>query len=183
MATSPKKKDGSESTSRTKVVGVRLDPKLRYLTELAARKQRRSLSSFIEWAIEESLSRVILTDDTRKGTGFEESVADEAEHLWDVDEADRFAKLALKYPAMLTHEEQVIWKLVRENGYLWRGKYTDNKWTWSVNEQDLVFERLREHWNTFVAVARGDAPPDALPKWDKQNAIPAKGGFGPDIPF
>jgi hypothetical protein len=31
--------------------------------------------------------------------------------LWDVDEAERFAKLALGYPHLLTHEEQVRWKL------------------------------------------------------------------------
>jgi hypothetical protein len=41
---------------------VRLDPKLRYLAELAARKQRRTVSSFIEWTIEEALKNIYLHD-------------------------------------------------------------------------------------------------------------------------
>jgi predicted HicB family RNase H-like nuclease len=46
-----------ESGKRSEVVTVRLEPKLKYLAELAARKQRRSLSSYVEWAIKQSLSQ------------------------------------------------------------------------------------------------------------------------------
>ena len=88
--------------TRSETVTVRLDPKLRYLAELAALKHRRTLSSFVEWAIEDSLQRVKL----REGTGYNSdtgtTVSDDAESLWDVDDADRFAKLALKYPELLT---------------------------------------------------------------------------------
>ena len=42
-----------------------------------------------------------------------------ASSLWDVDEPDRFAKLALYYPDLLNHEEQSIWKLVRECRFVW----------------------------------------------------------------
>jgi hypothetical protein len=31
----------------------------------------------------------------------------------------------------------------------------------------LHVERLREHWDTFNAVARGDAEQSALPDWDR----------------
>ena len=141
-----KRKAGGGKLSRSETVTVRLDPKLRYLAELAALKQRRTLSSFIEWAIEDSLSRVYLQEggyNNDPGT----SVADAANSLWDVDDADRFAKLALSYPDLLTHEEQKRWKLIRENGYLWRGnnRKNDGKWTWRVEEDSLCFDRLREH--------------------------------------
>ena len=49
MARAQKDRGGSK-LNRTETVTIRLDPKLRYLTELAARKQRRTVSSFIEWA-------------------------------------------------------------------------------------------------------------------------------------
>ena len=45
---------------RTKTIGFRLEPKLRFAAELAARKQRRSLSNFIEWAVEEAVKNVTL---------------------------------------------------------------------------------------------------------------------------
>ena len=49
------------------------------------------------------------------------TIGSESEYLWDVDDADRFAKLALRYPHLLTHEEQVRWKLIRETVMLWSG--------------------------------------------------------------
>ena len=98
------------------------------------------------------------------------------------DEADRFAKLALRHPEMLTHEEQIRWKLVRENGYLWRGKYEGaaREWTWRVDEDRLIFERLREHWDLFCAVARGEIDKSKLPTWLKKDPEPIDDS---DIPF
>lgn len=146
---------------------MRLDPKLRYLAELAARKQRRSLSSYIEWAVEESLKDVKLHEGTGYNGDESISVADVTAVLWDVDAADRFAKLALRFPELLTHDEQVLWKLVRENGYFWKGRRSgpDKQWTWTVEESALVFSRLREKWTTLMEVAADKLSPDVTVSW------------------
>ena len=107
---------------KSEVVTVRLDPKLKYLAELAARKHRRPLSSYIEWAVEQSLSRVWL-EEPFNGEGTSVADAERTQHLWDLDEPDRVVRLALNYPDLLTHEEQLVWKLVRENGVVWKGRY------------------------------------------------------------
>jgi len=161
--TEPERRKGGGKLSRSETVTVRLDPKLRYLAELAARKQRRTLSSYVEWAIEDSLKHVGLDVNGNS------SLADEAEALWDVDDADRFARLALRHPDLLTHEEQVLWKLVRENGYLWRGRHSnvDREWTWSVEEDSLIFDRLRKYWPVFCSVADGSTTAEDLPSWTK----------------
>jgi hypothetical protein len=161
---------GGGKLSRSETVTVRLDPKLRYLAELAARLHRRTLSSYIEWSIESSLGNNVLAGD-HNGP----SIKDESEYLWDVDDADRFAKLALRYPHLLTHEEQVRWKLIRENGALWKGMYTGprREWTWTVKEDSFVFPRLREHWAVFCRVADTDEGRDELPKWPKTDPNPA----------
>lgn len=168
------RKRGGGKLIRSETVTMRLDPKLRYLAELAARKQRRSLSSFIEWAVEDSLQQVLLYEDTNFHGEQSISIADVASQLWDVDDADRFAKLALSYPDMLTHDEQILWKLVRENGYLWRGRFpTPNGiWTWKVEQSSLLFERLRENWEKFCAVAKGQAERSILPSWPKRDLSP-----------
>jgi len=188
----PDKRKGGSKLARSETVTVRLDPKLRYLAELAARKQRRSLSSYIEWAVEDSLAHVTLREDMHSRT----SVGEEASYLWDVDDADRFAKLALRYPDLLTHDEQVRWKLIRESGLLWRGRYGANdKWSWEVKEDGLLYDRLREHWATFCAVADGSRGAEDLPTWQKTKPTsygapkpPAKSSTGfddmdDDIPF
>lgn len=164
---------------RSEVVTVRLDPKLKYLAELAGRRQRRTLSSFIEWAIEDSLSRV-RPDYSGEGA---ESFADMASQLWDVDEPDRFVKLALSYPDLLDHDEQRLWKLIKECGLLWRGAYRgpDNEWAWKVDSDTLIWARLREHWATFQRIAKGEAQISELPRWQKTRAKVKD--LGDEIPF
>ena len=193
-----KRKGGGGKLARSETVTVRFDPKLRYLAELAARKHSRTLSSYIEWQIKVALEREdVRPVNTPAHVAAPETIGSEAEYLWDVDEADRFAKLALRYPHLLTHEEQVRWKLIRECPGLWRGRYVGNPelWSWTVCEDSLVFETLRDHWRAISAVADGQAEVDTLPKWllnkSKTNAYsgspsnPSTGfdDMDDDIPF
>ena len=48
--------------NRSETVTVRLDPRLNYLAELAGRAQRRTKSSFIEWAVQEAVRSLGLPD-------------------------------------------------------------------------------------------------------------------------
>ena len=122
------------------------------------------LSSFIEWAIEQNLKNTYL--ELVEGSDEILSIASEASDLWDVDEPDRFVKLAIRYPQMLTH---VLWKLIRENGSLWRGHYDEKtkEWTWRVRLDTFIFERLRESWEAFRAVAYENGSKETLPSWHK----------------
>jgi hypothetical protein len=185
MADEDRRGVGGGKLSRSETVTVRLDPKLRYLAELAARRSRRTLSSYVEWVIAESLNRVELSPTE------DQSLADEASTLWDVDEADRFVKLAFRHPELLTHEEQVRWKLIRENGAVWKGRYAgfENEFVWTVREDSLLLNNLRLHWASFCAVADGSDEAN-LPAWvrKKSGATDAatKTGFDDmddDIPF
>jgi hypothetical protein len=177
----------SRGGRKSEVITIRLDPRLKYLAELAARRQRRPLSSYVEWSIEESLKHVRPSYES-SGYGEEPSFADVASSLWDVDEADRFAMLALTYPDLLTHDEQILWKHIRECGAIWRGKFGhDDAWQWQVEPADLIKERLREHWDTFRKVAANEAPASSLPTWLKKRApVPKKESppdLDDDIPF
>lgn len=162
--------DATQRAGKSEIVTIRLEPKLRYLAEIAARKHRRSLSSYVEWAIDQSLQSIVLEDsDPDDSSSRPVSIADVAARLWDVDEPDRFVRLALRYPDLLTHEEQIIWKLVREHGTLWKGYYEtkSGEWTWEVSEKSIVSERLREYWDLFRDVAQGKQDKSVLPPWSK----------------
>lgn len=102
------KKTGGAKTTRSETVTVRLDPRSRYMAELAARSQRRTLSSFIEWAVAEGFKSVVL--DPRDG-GPPETLKQAEEFLWDVHPGRRLALLQRGYPHLLTFEEQRLWKL------------------------------------------------------------------------
>ncbi|WP_263351781.1 hypothetical protein [Acidicapsa acidisoli] len=124
-----------KGAARTETVGVRVDPKVRYLAEIAAREQQRSVSSFIEWAI-----RKILTEGSpsiEPGTGpmidpTKQPKPMWGDGLWDVDEADRFFLLATMRSDLLTISEQRLWKLFH------LGNPT----------QDKNIATFREFWNS-----------------------------------
>jgi hypothetical protein len=59
MAKSNKKTD---KATRSKIVGVRLDPKLRHGLELVTRKQHRTISNYIEALVKHSLSKIETED-------------------------------------------------------------------------------------------------------------------------
>ena len=139
---------GGGKLSRSETVTVRLDPKLRYLAELAARLHRRTLSSYIEWSIKASLdTETVRPTNLNSLEASDQTIGNEAEYLWDVDEADRFAKLALRYPHLLTHDEQVRWKLIRECVVLWRNGFPGDE------NRHLDFEKLRRNWGAVSKAA------------------------------
>jgi hypothetical protein len=174
MADVKKRKGGGAKLTRTETVTVRLDEKLRYLAELAARKQRRTLSSYVEWAIQDSLERAVL----KPASGDEpaKTVASESARLWDVDQAGRFVKLGSWYPDLLTHDEQLRQHLlVRE--LIWDvARHLDSSGPKSETDNDPASDKairdrlamVRAIWNRIRAMseadlAKGYLPPDFPP--------------------
>ncbi len=160
-----KRKGGGGKLSRSEIVTVRMDSQLHYLAELAARKHRRTLSSFIEWAVQHSFKAVELYH----GNGYnnDESVYlnDVEGRLWDVDPAERFARLAILYPDLLTHEEQERWKMLTDSQLLSPAIQRNNgirMWDWPKLE-DVVFPVLRRAWASLLAAHEGG--PEAMRKW------------------
>lgn len=146
MNKSGKTRNSGGKLNRSEIVSLRLDPRLRYLTDLAARTQRRTTSGFIEWAIGESLKKIELSYDSDTDVHF--TLDSESEWLWDVDEADRFIKLAGSYPNLLTHVEQILYKLIIENGFLFEYK--------GGALQTVEKQKLRKYWNDLKSVVNED---------------------------
>jgi hypothetical protein len=161
-----KRKGGGGKLSRSEIVTVRMDPQLHYLAELAARKHRRTLSSFIEWAVQQSFKTVELyvshSQDDHVSGG---SLSEVASKLWDVDKSERFVRLAILYPDLLTHEEQERWRMLTDSQLLSPATRRQNGhrvWDWSLLE-DLVFPTLRRHWLAFLVAH--EAGNEASKKW------------------
>jgi hypothetical protein len=129
--------------ARSEVATLRLDPKLLYSVELAARKQRRTISSYLEWAAERSLDQIRLTD----STGSSHSIADEIGQLWDVDEVQRFVNLASRHPELLTHDEQMVWERIKDDPYVWPRRGGEQPLA------NLNIRKLRALWDRFVVAA------------------------------
>lgn len=160
-----KRKGGGGKLARSVIVTVRMDPQLNYLADLAARKHRRTLSSFIEWAVQQSFNEVELYH----GTGYQGddsiTLKEMEQKLWDVDESERFARLAINFPELLTLEEQERWKLLTDSQLLSPAMQRLNgnrTWDWAKLE-DVVFPMLRRAWKSLLVAH--EAGPEAARKW------------------
>ena len=147
-----KKKGAGGSLTRSQVVTVRLDPKLKFAAELAARKQRRTISSFIEWAVEEAVTRIHVKENV--------NINEVMNQVWDVEDADRFVKLALNFPELLTYEEERLWKVITEYRPFWQGDYGGEYG--GINLESAHFEVIRNNWETLQKIIAGEASPNDL---------------------
>jgi hypothetical protein len=134
-----RRKGGGGRLSRSETVTVRLDPKLRYLTELAARSHRRTTSSFIEWAVDRVVQDMPIMNDRTIGQA--------ADVLWDTNGIDRLVKLGQHAPTLMTHDEQVAWKIVRECNCFWLDS--------SSGTREPDYEKIRKHWRAVRGLAEG----------------------------
>jgi hypothetical protein len=97
-------KHGGGKLSRSEVVTVRFDPKLRFALELASRRQRRTVSSFIEWVVAQAIMQEKLSPEQSSSL----TIDDIVRKIWDVQGSKRLANLADNFPELLTHEEELL---------------------------------------------------------------------------
>ncbi len=171
----PKKGAGGK-LNRSEIIQTRLNPKLRFIAEVMARQERRTLSSLIEGLIEEAAERhkipLVLTERAqtdrylfgkRKYQNISMKAA--ADLIWSAEEADRFAALALFLPDLLTAEEEELWQIIVHKPYFWEhfeinvetkaGKVLDKEWWPVVDRHGLIREHLREYWPLMRGILDG----------------------------
>jgi hypothetical protein len=180
------KKSGGK-LNRSETVTVRFDPRLNYLCELAARTQRRTKSSFIEWAVEQSLIATAVPG-SEGFRGETKSISEFGPKLWDVDEPDRLANLAYDAPLLMTHDEQVIWKAIQAYGFLWSGTWEERQgqevWTWNPdNRHNLLRDRLRDRFEAVRSRLEEGAPLTDLPDWNLTRPLQTEMDPDSDVTF
>lgn len=177
----PRKRGGGLSRSET--VTIRLDPKLNYLSDLAARIQRRTKSSFVESVVADRVDRQPLTPRNSDGV----TIGDKAEDLWHVRDYERLIRLAEHAPHLMTFDEQQIWAVICDCGLLWRGRWRDRwdgtqEWSWTTDARDIRRDEVANHWNTLVKIADGTLGPSQMPRWIKTRPKP-NSDMDDEIPF
>ena len=144
MNDTKKRKKGGGKLTRSETVTVRLDPKLRYLSELAARKQRRTLSSYIEWTLFESIKNIVIAEMYEGGPI---TLSELADNIWDVDPVTRLVNCASLAGDLLSFEEQVQMKIIRTTSWFTDGHKPE--WSLQINQN-----RVRQAWASIESLAK-----------------------------
>ena len=129
-------KKGTRTTRES--LTLRFDPKTRFGLELLARKQHRTVSAVVEWAVGMALNHPSEGLMFRWGKGEAELLLD---RVWDVSEPDRLIRLAEIFPDLLSYDEGWIWKVLTENAPI--TKKEDGSWNMDVIRQD--WEKIKEY--------------------------------------
>ena len=129
MAIEKKSKKNTTSVNMT----LRLDPRSKYLIDLLARQQKRTITGVIEWAVERAGTEAIF--DNERGTNFLEVI----DSLWSTDESVRLANLALTRPDLLDYDELRIWETIRMSPGFWGAS------------GDILFSVLQKEWDHLLA--------------------------------
>jgi hypothetical protein len=129
------------------IVSIRLNPRLKFGADLAARAQHNSLSGFAEWAIAKALREVTTPDKA----GNDCSIEDVTNRTYSIYRADRLLLLA-DYPSLLTYEEEAMLSTAFRCEGL-KGK-----------QGKLKASLLEESWDLIEAVAAGKRSFDDLPE-------------------
>lgn len=163
MTTKATGKTGGAKSQRSETVTVRLDPKLRYMAEIAARVQRKTLSSFIEWAVAESFKKVevqFLEKHPEVSVPADVLLA----AIWDPIESDRLCILGSQYPNLLSHDEQKLWKLIVEVQHFapLASDVGGEMKGFRIPIEQL--ERVRKHWELLKAAALDGELPSVVAK-------------------
>lgn len=111
----PRGKDAERLLKRTQMVSVRLAPQVRFAADIAARSQRRTVSSLIEVAVATYLSTLQVLEPSDEGTERPVKMTKLVDSLWDPEESDRFVNLAENQRWLLNNEEEHRWKAIREH--------------------------------------------------------------------
>lgn len=147
----------SPGFNKSETVTVRLSPKHRFAVELLARMQRQTVSAVIEGLIRERFGAALQNLGTPEPASLDAErlalaldgdvrhVGDLLTAIWDPREPDRFANAATVAPGLLSEDEELLWRLIREAPQLWR-------------KRDLDRKALRDNWAAILRAADRGAP-------------------------
>lgn len=113
---------------KSDALSIRIDPRLKYVLELAARVQRRAVTGVVEWAITEALADTKVTDKD----GRQWPLMDASGLVWSDNELERLMGMWFNFPSLLTYEESRIVEVITRTHELWIDgvpmRYIDLKW-------------------------------------------------------
>lgn len=127
MAIEKKSKKNTTSVN----LSLRLDPRSKYLIDLLARQQKRTITGVIEWAVERAGTETIFDGDRAL------SFLDMIDSLWSTDESVRLANLALVRPDLLDYDELRIWETIKASKDFW-------------HDEQLNYLLLQEEWDRLL---------------------------------
>jgi hypothetical protein len=160
-----KQKGAGGKLSRSEIVQTRLGPKLKFGSELIAKKEGCTLSSLIETSLKKFSESYQFKVHKSVKSSQEMMLSDLLELVWSPAEGVRFVKTAFILPNLLTPEEDDLFFFLSHVDYFWtfyevtfkdtKGNVLRNEWRRYNWIDGLIEDNLNEYWH---AIKDNDVP-------------------------
>ena len=115
-----RQKSGNEERKGVSIT-IRVTPRTKFVIDLLTRQQNRSVTAlfeaFIARAEDDAFGYERTTDGPMDPMGT--TRASLVDQLWDTDDVSRLVNLASIAPKLMNYEEQVLWRVIRDQPPLW----------------------------------------------------------------
>lgn len=139
------KKATSKSSNPTVSVSLRIDPKSKYLIDLLAREQKRTITGVIEWALDRAAMDTSFYSDMNDSRSYAEVI----DSLWSTDESVRLIKLAITKPGLLDYDEMRVWETIRASKDFWKVHVSDSV-SGGPSEDYMHKDLIQKHWDELI---------------------------------
>lgn len=144
----------SADQTPTVSVSLRINPRVKYGIDLAARIQKRTVTGVVEWAVDKALADVlmpasILINDEDPAAP-NDLAAQLDDLLWSTNEGVRLVLLASRYPSLLSYEETRIWETIKLSPPFWNKlpRSAEDCTPWANAKLDVV----ADNWDTIIGL-------------------------------
>lgn len=145
------------SRSKSEVITIRINPKLKFGLELMARLHNRSVAQTVELSIQRVLEDPYDGIQNLRDVRYDRDIINK---LWSPHRGERLFKMVIEHPELLNYEEEVLWnKLTRAGvteGYLAGAELGELTVLPNCNRQELE-ERIAEFWDELDKAERCSA--------------------------
>lgn len=145
------------SRSKSEVITLRINPKLKFGLELTSRLHNRSVAQTVELAIMR-----ILEDPYERASRFQDVTLEDdiIDSLWSPHRGERLLKMMLTHPELVSYEEEVLWNKMARAGlldsYFERPAEPSKKPLPSYNRLELE-DRIARFWDEMDAAEKAEA--------------------------
>lgn len=144
------------SRGKTEVITLRLNTKVKFGLELAARLGNRSVAQTVEM----SIANLLYGKDGELPRYKDEVISSLIERLWSPHRGQRLLKMVLYAPDLLSPDEELVWNKLARAGHL--DPYFDNaaestrRPTYAAQHQGEVEDVIARFWDEDDRVAKGE---------------------------
>jgi len=144
------------SRSKTEVITLRLNAKVKFGLELAARLENRSVAQTVEM----SIANLLYGKNGGQPRYKDEAISFLIDRLWSPHRGQRLLKMVLYAPDLLSPDEELIWNKLARAGHL--DPYFDDaaesrrRPTYGAQQQGEVEDVIASFWDEDDRAAKAD---------------------------